>query len=200
MSSSNTTERVLRSQDIQNDVYLLGSIDFEIRGAKLPSIRQVLKVFFYLFRHVNLDQRESARLAVREAFVFWNKARIPLRQEQHCIDKLLAIYNEWNAIRKSKSRRNETQETKERAFIDKLDNLFDVAHDNAMEIITNQEDKEFLMKQRRKGRPGCMIGVDSILATKERNKAVLLEKKQLQKEKHDAEIAKQFGKCQLFHR
>lgn len=200
MSSSNAAVRVLRSQDIQNHVYLLGSIDYEIRGAKLPAIRQVLKVFFYLFRHVNLDQRESARLAVRETFVFWNKARIPIRQEQHCIDKLLAIYSEWNAIRKSKRRRNETQETKERAFIDKLDNLYEIAHNNAMEMITNQEDKEFLMKQRQKGRPGCMIGVDSIMATRERKKAVLLEKKQQQKEKHDAEIATQFGKCQLFNR
>lgn len=147
MSSSNASDVVLRSQDVADDIYLLGSVDYSIRGAKLPSNGQVLRVFFYLCRIVKLEPRESARLAVREALIFWKKARIPTRQDYHCVEKLLEMHEDWKAIAKSKKRSNELQKKREKTFVDKLDNLFDIAHADAMTLIRNQNDKDFLLKQ-----------------------------------------------------
>ncbi|ESN94171.1 hypothetical protein HELRODRAFT_163957 [Helobdella robusta] len=47
------------------------------------------------------------------------------------------------------------------------DNLFDIAHANAIELIQIQEDREFLLAQREPGRRGYMSGVDKNLALKE---------------------------------
>lgn len=54
--------------------------------------------------------------------------------------------------------RNKYQE-----FVDILINLFDIAKQNALITMTIEEDKIFLLKQREKGRPGSMIGVDQRL-------------------------------------
>ena len=55
-----------------------------------------------------------------------------------------------------------------------IEELFDIAHANATELIEN-EDKLFLESQRKKRRPGCMVGVD----------IVLLQQQQKKKEKED---------------
>ena len=44
-----------------------------------------------------------------------------------------------------------------------LDDLCDAAHADAMSIITNEEDKLFLVAQREKGRRGCLGPVDTEL-------------------------------------
>lgn len=67
-------------------------------------------------------------------------------------------------------------------FIDELDNLFDIPHADSMAIMTIQEDKYFLLQQRQKGRPGCMVGVDTILAAKEKRKLDRVEQEQRRKQ------------------
>lgn len=61
-------------------------------------------------------------------------------------------------------------------FVNNLDNLFDIAHANALNKMRNDGDIEFLKKQRENGRSGSMLGVDQKLADKE-------ERSQLRKEK-----------------
>ncbi|GBP84298.1 hypothetical protein EVAR_56984_1 [Eumeta japonica] len=56
---------------------------------------------------------------------------------------------------------------REEDFQNNLDNLFDIAHANALEWIKIEEDKIFLQKQREPRRPGCLAGVDKKLAEKE---------------------------------
>lgn len=70
-------------------IYLLGHDECQIIGSKLPSNGQVLRVLFYNVRKVKLDLRPSAAIAIKEVEVFWDKARIPIRETHHSIDKLL---------------------------------------------------------------------------------------------------------------
>lgn len=56
------------------------------------------------------------------------------------------------------SRTSATQQAKEIAFSSKLDDLFDIAHANALDMITIDEDRAFLIAQREKGRRGYMAG------------------------------------------
>jgi hypothetical protein len=41
-----------------------------------------------------------------------------------------------------------------------MNNPFDIAHQDALTMIRIEEDKLFLVKQREKGRPGSMLGID----------------------------------------
>lgn len=149
-------------------VYLIGHYTSQIVGNKLPSNKQVLHVLFFNMREVKLSLRESAALTIKEASIFWDKARIPIRKENHCVEKLEKLYAEWRALQKSAKRKSESAKQKEQIFVEKMDDLFDISHANALELITIEEDKQFLISQKQKGRPGCMYGIDYQLAAREK--------------------------------
>ncbi|KAE9523786.1 hypothetical protein AGLY_015846 [Aphis glycines] len=83
--------------------------------------------------------------------------------------KIEKEYMNWRALQKGKSRRSQPQIKKE-VFKDRLTDLFDIAHLNALQIIKIDEDKKFLLAQREKGRKGCMIGIDRKLEKQEMRK------------------------------
>lgn len=49
-----------------------------------------------------------------------------------------------------------------------LDDLFDIAQADVLEIIKIKEDRDFLISQRQKGRPGSMLGIDLKIINKEK--------------------------------
>jgi hypothetical protein len=69
-------------------------------------------------------------------------------------------YNKWRSLQKYSSRRSAPQLEKEKIYLDELNDLFDIAHANALGPLTLAEDQSFLLAQREKGRRGYMGGVD----------------------------------------
>lgn len=124
-------------------------------------------MLFYNLREVKLSLRESAKLVVRECLIFWEKARIPIKVTPHCVEKIMKVYSYWRNLQKNAHRKSETQKENVRKFISDLNNLFDIAHANALEIIKTEEDRKFLLSQREPGRRGCLAGVDMKLAKRE---------------------------------
>jgi len=58
------------------------------------------------------------------------------------------LHGKWKALKKGASNMSFNQRSKEAAFVDSLDDLFDVAH--AMKLINIEEDRKFLEAQREK--------------------------------------------------
>lgn len=158
-------------------VFLVGSMDYQITGSKLPSKKNCLSVLFYNLRIVKLSLQESAALVVDECLIFWKKARIPTQDPSNIIKKLKKLYDELRTLEKSKTRKSDLCRKRERAFEDKLNNLFDIAHANAIDLMKIKEDKDFLQLQRKSGRPGCMMGVDMKLTGAEQKKLIKNEMK-----------------------
>ena len=131
-------------------LFLIDHDQSQITGAKLPSNGQVLRVFFYNMRKVNLLLRPGANLVIKEVEVFWEKARIPTKKLQRSIENLESLYTEWKNLQKSCKGRTELQEKRERDFLDMLDDLFDIAHADGLKMIKIEEDKLFLISQRKK--------------------------------------------------
>ena len=154
----------------QTQVYLLGSTVTELTGSKLPSLRMALGFFLH---HLDMHKtiRQSSAATAEEIAKFWHKARIPIRDVQNCQTKLEQTFEEWRLLKKNKGRQSVTQQSREAEFISRLDDLFDIAHANALSMMTVVEDKEFLLAQREKGRRGSMAGVDVKLAAKEKRSA-----------------------------
>lgn len=119
---------------------------------------------------MKLTVRESARLTIREVAIFWAKAQIPVRVESHSVEKLEKLFNEWKNLHKSSKKESEFQRQKESQFVDKLPDLFDIAHGNALKMLKNDVDKQFLISQRQKGRQGCLTGIDVKALQKEQRK------------------------------
>ncbi|GBL94807.1 hypothetical protein AVEN_197496-1 [Araneus ventricosus] len=154
----------LRSGDL--NIYLIGSERHQITGCKLPSNRQVLSVLFYNLHEVKLSIRErKCRLGSARMPHFLGESKdsyksdTSLCRKDHEDVQLLAQSSKkclpWarNARRKC-----------ERNFISDLNNLFDIAHGNALEIIKIEELRKFLLSQREPGRRGCLMGIDMRLA------------------------------------
>ena len=81
--------------------------------------------------------------------------------------QLKILFEKWKKLKKNASRQSKTHRTNEAAFVDQLGDLFDIIHQDALTLIKNPEDIEFLLAQREIGRRDCMGPVDNVLATKE---------------------------------
>jgi hypothetical protein len=132
----------------RQQIYLVEPMNNRITGSKLPSKRDCLSVLFYnnIMHLVNLNLHDSSRLVIDECSIFWRKARITIHDNSDCIKKLKKLYEERRKLDKNKTRTTELQKTHENKFEEQLDNLFDIFHANALNLIKIEEDKQFLFK------------------------------------------------------
>lgn len=174
-----------QADEQKRQIALIGHVSHQIVGAKLPSNRQVLEVFFYNMRFVNLSVKESARLTIDAVVIFWKQARIPFRDEHKCAEKIVKMHETWRGLnKKSVNEMAAVMKQKYDLFMDELDDLFDIARADALTTMTNKEDREFLEKQRQKGRPGSMMGIDMKLSAKE-DRSELRKKKEEERKKRE---------------
>ena len=110
-------------------------------------------------------------------------ANIPTADHRHVTKKIRMKYENYRQLQKSKCRRSQTQIQKENDFQQSLDDLFDIAHADALNIIRINEDKIFLQAQREKGRRGYMSSIDKEYS-----------KKQSEKRRREEAIEKQIKK------
>ncbi|GBN67383.1 hypothetical protein AVEN_211017-1 [Araneus ventricosus] len=152
-----------KSTRSKTDIYLLGSTITEITGSKLPSIGMALSLFLHHHIELNKTIRESSTTTIEEITKFWQKPRIPVQELRNCQPKLEKLFEQWRLFNKNKNRNTLTQKSKEGEFVSKLNNIFDIAHANALNMIKISQDKEFLLAQRGKGKRGSMLDVDKHL-------------------------------------
>ncbi|GBM66523.1 hypothetical protein AVEN_246925-1 [Araneus ventricosus] len=148
-------------------IFLLGEIKHQITGSKLPSNGQVLEVLFYKIQEVNLTVNESANLAIRECIILWEKARIPTKSLPNCARKLVDVYQVCRDLQKNAKKLQDVFKRRQHEFVSNLDNLFDIAHADALQLMKIEEDRMFLQRQREPGRPGYLVRVDKKLTDKE---------------------------------
>jgi len=145
----------------------------------------------YLHRLKTVATKHGAAVStVDEVKIFWDKARIPIRRIDHALEKLEGIVQQWEELKKNKSRRTATQITNEEAVQESFGDLFDIAHQDALAMIKIPEDKAFLLAQREKGSRGAMAGVDVSMMNKEKAQAKKRERQLEWKAKQDAEMHK----------
>lgn len=170
---------------LREEIFLIGYSKHQIVGSKLPSKGDCLKVFFHNMRTTKLTAKDSADLVVRECIIFWEKARIPVHDLHWCTKKMLRLYEEWKDLKKNISRVSDIHKNRRKLWSDNLGDLFDIARTDALELIDLEEDKQFLIKQRMKGREGCMLGVDCNLKKKEERKRNRKKQEELRKKLSD---------------
>lgn len=126
---------------LRNSIFLLGEPTEAIRGNKLPTNKQVLKLLFYHTREANKTLPESYRLIAEEVKKMWSRAGIEVQDISRCVKKIEKLYNNYRMVQKNPN------PTKEDEFSKDLERLFDIAHGNVSNIVDN-EAAEFLSDQR----------------------------------------------------
>lgn len=171
----------------RNDIYLIGSTKEALCGTKLPSIGDVLGLYLHRLKTAK-TKHEAATSTLEAVQIFWEKARIPMRRVDHAVKQVEELVQKWEGLKKNRARRTATQLANEEALKASFNDLFDIAHQDALVIIKIEEDKAFLLAQREKGRRGAMIGVDLSLVKKEQAQANKREKQLVWKKKQHAEM------------
>jgi len=78
-----------------DNVYLISSYVPEILGSKLPSYPQTFGHFLHLHKFEKMTIRDASSHTIAAVNGFWSKAGIPVRAQQHCIQKLESVFCEW---------------------------------------------------------------------------------------------------------
>lgn len=196
MANADSMEPIRANGGISN-VYLVGNLMSEITGTKLPTRRQALCYMMYHIRCSNMNTREAANASKKQIMTFWNEARIPTRTDATIVSLIVRMQNEWRSLQKNTSRGGK-QIRKEKMFCSKLNELFDIARHDALTTIERDEDRDFLLEQRKKGQPGCLSNVseeftnEMAIRTKRAKEAkkrgvIPITKKQPQSNLNDAE-------------
>lgn len=182
------------------DIWLVGQISSSLNQTKLPSKREILSIFFHYKNQLNLNIRDSAHCTAADVLIVWEKANIPTRLKKHVVDKIEGLFKEWQKLKKNKenkSKRSEGLQQKEEEWKLALEDLFDIAHANALNMIKIEEDKEFLLSQRQKGRPGKLGSLDKQFVKKEAESLKKKERFQQLKEREEAHRKMLFEKTSI---
>lgn len=141
---------------LRYNIFLIGDIDVQIMGNKLPSKQQVLKLLFFYTRVLNQTIDFAISAVIEEVTTFWRKAQIPTQYVSRCKKKLKDLYTEWRNINKHK----DVNISKQNEFSKSLKNLFDIAHGDALTLI-DEKKQNFLLNQRKDGRIGYIANIRS---------------------------------------
>jgi len=99
-----------------------------------------IRLYFHKLQS-SRTKHDAATEVIREVQLFWQKARIPMRRVDHAAVQLEGLVKKWEALKKNKSRRTVTQVSNEEVFCQTLNDLFDIAHQEALQMIKIEEDK-----------------------------------------------------------
>lgn len=69
-----SNNHILKTVDI--NLHLIGEINTQIVGHRLPSIRQVLSTYFYNRYALKFSVNKSSELVIQEDDIFWKKVRM----------------------------------------------------------------------------------------------------------------------------
>lgn len=135
--------------NLREKLLLIGySTNQIVATSNLPTIGQMLASLFYNIRRISKNVHISAKLTIEECLIIWKKARIPAQRIDKCIEKLEGEYNRYRNVTKSSHRRSTYQLQKEKEYKESINNLFDIASADALDTMTDESDKKFLMDQR----------------------------------------------------
>lgn len=174
-------------QRLRQNIFLIGDIEFQIIGNKLPSKLQALKVLFFHLRDGNqMSLRESATLVVNEVLIFWQKAHLPTRRPTHCMEQLETLHKTWRSIQKNAGKAFNRE--KEEAFATDLNMLFDIAHADIFDKI-DESLKEFLLDQRKPERFGYISNMEPEYEEEQRIQSAREELRSLRQKRMEEEKA-----------
>jgi hypothetical protein len=127
----------------------------------------------------------SYKSACEELLTVWAYAKIPTQRIDSCVRKLSKLYERYLALKVHRTRELERDRNNEAKFKTDLKQLFDIAPKDVMTHLKNEEDREFLLKQREDIFSCSISGIDQIAFEKESRKRQLEERKMATKARYE---------------
>src|SRR6218665_686784 len=120
-------------------VWMIGMTEEDFKASKFPSKKEVLKVLFHYRIEEKLSLEDSIEKTSSLILPIWDKARIPTKAPVHVVEHIRKLHAEWQGLKKRISRSSRKNLKNQQMFQDRLDDLFYIAHRDAMSIIKIEE-------------------------------------------------------------
>src|SRR6218665_2796348 len=141
-------------------VWMIGMTEEDFKASKFLSKKEVLKVLFHYRIEERLSLMDSIEKTSSLILQIWDKARIPTKAPVHVVEHIRKLHAEWPGLKKHISRRSGKNLKNQQMVQDRLDDLFDISHRDAMSLIKIEEARLFLEAQREKGRRGTIADLE----------------------------------------
>lgn len=139
---------------MEETIFLIGDVSENVCGRKLPTVRELMSVFFYEHNFCGFAIKKSARNTINKIQSHWSRAGIPTCGIEYAIKKLLAIHRNWRTLKKSRHRKKSTVQFMKTSNLKiTMLELFDIAKPG-VEKLLNDEQKLFLL-DKKKGPTQC---------------------------------------------
>ena len=150
----------------------------------------------FLFHHV--DKKEfvlaAAGSTTTKILDVWKKANIPTSDPSFVKKKFMKLFSDFKTIKKLKNRTTETEVAKRGIFKDSFEDIFDVAHADALTSGIPEEDKEFLRSQREDRTSSSMAGVDQTSVKKQERARLKRKREEERREREAAAVSSMLAK------
>lgn len=160
------------------EVWLIGRGTDHLSGSHLPTNGDVLRFMMFFHTDHKLTLKEAAYNSVSRVTDLWVRARIPHQRIDSAVRKLLKLNDKYVQLKKSRKKNSARDIMNQEEFVNKLQHLFDIATSDALKTMRNEEDKEFLFKQRHDVLSCSMAGVDALQSAKEKRIVTLQQRQQ----------------------
>lgn len=137
-------------------IFLIGNPNPNVFGCKLPTVKEVMSVFFY--HHVVLKEtiNHSAGNTIIKVEKQWYSAGLSVCGRQNAIKKLLGLHCKWKSLQKNRKRKKSSTQMKNQSlFQKKLAELFDITDQKSLQSI-DYDQKIFLEGQKSLNRRGII--------------------------------------------
>lgn len=101
---------------MNNSIYLIGDINENFVGRKLPIVKEVMSVFFYEHTFLKKTIKESSKSTITKVNKIWCAAEIPTCGLQYATTKLTKIFNCWKLLQKNCKQKKFVAQKKKRNF------------------------------------------------------------------------------------
>lgn len=140
---------------MEKQIYLIGHQIKNFVGCKLPTIKEVMSLFFYHQCSQKLTIKQSALITVENVFELWSKTGIPTCAKNSAIRKVIHHHILWKNLLKNKNKKLSVKKKKVSLFCAQIEKLFNIAHHKVMKLV-DENKKIFFQGQRLSSRRGFL--------------------------------------------
>ncbi|KAK0175066.1 hypothetical protein PV327_008850 [Microctonus hyperodae] len=130
---------------MKKEIPLIGLPMPKIRELKLPTLKEVMCVFFYQLHVLKHSIKQSAKNAVDQVVKLWEKNHISTSRSDNIVKKILRCHSKWLKLQKNfKRKKSPAQKQKEAIFQSELKMLLDIADKKSLEALDDRTKNLYL--------------------------------------------------------
>ncbi|XP_044591358.1 uncharacterized protein LOC123269562 [Cotesia glomerata] len=124
---------------MNKEIPLIGKPMPKILEVKLPTVKEVMCVFFHHLNFLKYSVKQSAKNVAGEVIQLWKKNDIPTSGTNNVVQRIIRCHDKWKSLQKNFTRKKSpAQKKKQSVFQNGLKILFDIVDQKSLKLLGNR--------------------------------------------------------------